>query len=337
MRDLLMKLCSIPAVSGREENLTDFILSEIKDFCEAKVDKNGNIICFKKGKKPAAKKVVLDAHTDEVGIIATTFTSDGFVKFATVGGIELAVMLCRGVTFENGVKGVVGMKPVHLSSADERKKYPDKDSLYIDIGAASKEEAESLISVGDTAVFDSEPTLLGENLLKARAIDDRAGVACIIALLKKEAEFDFYATFTVQEEVGTRGAITAAYAVEPEVAIALEATTAADLYGTPEEKQVCHLGAGPALSFMDRGNLYTKALYDYAVSCGEKVQTKEFVSGGNNSRGFALSKSGVMTAAVSLPCRYIHSPSCVANLEDFDTMLPLTEKMLRAICSGEIL
>lgn len=337
MRDLLMKLCSIPAVSGREEKLTEFILSEIEGFCDARVDRNGNIICFKKGKKPAAKKVVIDAHTDEVGIIATSFTSDGFVKFATVGGIEAAVMLCRGVTFENGVKGVVGMKPVHLSSADERKKYPDKDALYIDVGATSKEEAEALISVGDTAVFDSEPTLLGDSLLKARAIDDRAGVACIIALLRQEAEYDFYATFTVQEELGTRGAITAAYAVEPEVAILLEATTAGDLHGVPEEKQVCHLGGGPVLSFMDKGNLYTKALYDYAISCGEKVQTKEFVSGGNNSRAFALSKSGVMTAAVSLPCRYIHSPSCVANLDDFDAMVALSKKMLTAISGGEVL
>ena len=145
MRDLLLKLCTIPAVSGREEKLTEFILSEIEGFCDARVDRNGNIICFKKGKKSAVKKVVLDAHTDEVGIIATSVTSDGFVKFATVGGIEEAVMLCRSVTFENGVRGVIGMKPVHLSSADERKKYPDKVSLYKDIGAASKEQVSLMI------------------------------------------------------------------------------------------------------------------------------------------------------------------------------------------------
>ena len=336
MRDLLLKLCTIPAVSGREEKLTEFILSEIEGFCDARVDRNGNIICFKKGKKPAVKKVVLDAHTDEVGIIATSVTSDGFVKFATVGGIEEAVMLCRSVTFENGVRGVIGMKPVHLSSADERKKYPDKDSLYIDIGAASKEEAEVLVSLGDTAVFDSEPALMGD-CLKARAIDDRAGVAVIISLLKQEAEYDFHATFTVQEEVGTRGAQTAAFALSPDVAIPLEATTAADLEGVSEDKQVCRLGDGPAVSFMDKGNLYTRSLYDFAISCGEKCQPKAYVSGGNNSRAFALSGEGATTLAVSLPCRYIHSPSCVASLKDFDAMLPLTKKLLEAVAGGEVL
>ena len=336
MRDLLLKLCTIPAVSGREEKLTEFILSEIEGFCDARVDRNGNIICFKKGKKPAVKKVVLDAHTDEVGIIATSVTSDGFVKFTTVGGIEEAVMLCRSVTFENGVRGVIGMKPVHLSSADERKKYPDKDSLYIDIGAASKEDAEALVSLGDTAVFDSEPALMGD-CLKARAIDDRAGVAVIISLLKQEAEYDFYATFTVQEEVGTRGAQTAAFALSPDVAITLEATTAADLEGVSEDKQVCRLGDGPAVSFMDKGNLYTRSLYDFAISCGEKCQPKAYVSGGNNSRAFALSGEGAATLAVSLPCRYIHSPSCVASLKDFDAMLPLTKKLLEAVAGGEVL
>ncbi len=337
MRELLLKLCSIHAVSGREENITEFILGEIKDFCDAKVDKSGNILCFKKGKKRPVKKVVFDAHTDEVGIMATTITSDGFVRFTAVGGIEAAVMLCRPVIFENGVRGVVGMKPVHLSSAEERKKYPEKDSLYIDIGAASKEEAERLIKPGDVAVFESEPALLGENRLRARAIDDRAGVACLISLLRLEAEYDFYATFTVQEEVGTRGAQTASFALSPDVAITLEATTAADIDGVPEDKQVCRLGKGPAVSFMDKGNLYTRALYDLALDCGEKCQPKSYVSGGNNSRAFALSREGATTLAVSLPCRYIHSPSCLADLTDFEAMLPLAKRLLEVTAGGEVL
>ena len=333
MRELLSKLCTIPAVSGREDALTDFILNEIKDFCEAQVDQNGNIICFKKGAQSPLKKVLIDAHMDEVGVIASSFTSDGFVKFSTVGGIETAVMLCRGVVFENGVRGVVGMKPVHLSAPEERKKYPSADSLYIDIGAASREEAESLISIGDTAVFESEVVLMG-NRIKARAVDDRAGVACLITLLKQESPFDFYATFTVQEEVGCRGAQTAAFAVDPDVAIALEATTAADLHGVGEEKQVCVLGGGPAVSFMDKGNLYDRAIYDFAINSGLPCQPKAFVAGGNNSRAFALSKEGAATAVISLPCRYIHSPSCVADLDDFDAMLPLCKALLKFAAMG---
>ena len=335
MRELLKKLCAIPAVSGREEALTEFILKEIDGFCEAKVDVNGNIICFKKGKKPSACKVVLDAHMDEVGLIVTNITPDGFVKFATVGGIETAVMIARGVTFENGVKGVVGMKPVHLSSPEERKKYPEKDHLYIDIGATDKAEAEVLVRLGDTAVFDSTPTQLGHRL-RARAIDDRAGVAVLITLLKCDAEYDYYVTFTVQEEIGTRGAATAAFTVKPDAAILLEATTAADLEGTPEDKQVCRLGDGPAISFMDNGNLYSKRLYDAAVSSGIPCQTKQYVAGGNNSRAFALSGEGSSTIAISLPCRYIHSPSCLADMRDFDAMLPLVKYMLEGLCCGDI-
>ena len=335
MRELLKRLCAIPAVSGREEKLADFILKEIDGFCDARVDANGNIICHKKGKKPAARRVVLDAHMDEVGIIATSITGDGFVKFATVGGIEAAVMLARGVTFENGVRGVVGMKPVHLSTPEERKKFPDKDNLYIDVGAADKTEADALIRPGDTAVFDSTPIIMGDRL-RGRAIDDRAGVAVLITLLKAEAEYDYYVTFTVQEEVGTRGAATAAFTVEPDVAILLEATTAADLEGAPEDKTVCRLGEGPALSFMDNGNLYTKKLYDAAFSSGLTCQTKQYVSGGNNSRGFALSKGGVETLGISLPCRYIHSPCCLADMRDFEAMLPLAKYMLDALCRGDI-
>lgn len=336
MRELLKKLCTIPAVSGREEALTEFILKEIKDCCDANTDQNGNIICFKKGAWRGVKKVLFDAHMDEVGLIATTITADGFVKFATVGGIETAVMLCRGVLFENGVKGVIGMKPVHLSSADERKKYPLADSLYIDIGAASKEEAEALVNIGDTAVFESDVSVMRDRI-KARGIDDRAGVACLITLLKQEAPYDFYATFTVQEEVGCRGAQTAAYTVEPDVAISLEATTATDLHGVADEKTVCRLGYGPAVSFMDKGNLYDRKLYDFALRSGLKCQPKSYVSGGNNSRAFALSKSGAATAVISLPCRYIHSPSCVADMTDFDAMLPLCKAMLSAAASGEVL
>ena len=337
MLELLKKLCRIPAVSGREDALRDFIINEIKGFAEYSADPSGNLICFKRGKKPAVKKIMVDAHMDEVGIIASFITADGFVKFQTVGGIDPAVMLARKVVFENGVVGVVGMKPVHLLSADEKKKMPDVDSLYIDIGATSKEEAEALISVGDTAVFFSEPTLLGESSLLARGIDDRAGVALLISLLKSDAEYDFYATFTVQEEVGLRGAKTAAYGVSPDAAVILESTTAADLYGVSEDKKVCALGKGPAISFMDRSTLYNKKLFDFANAIPVRHQVKELVSGGNNAGAVHLSKSGVPTLTVSLPTRYIHSPSCVANINDLEDMLKFSAALITALASGEAL
>ncbi len=337
MRDTLKALCSIPAVSGREDNIRNYILGEVKNFAECRVDKNGNLICFKKGAKPSSRKIMIDAHMDEVGIIASAFTDDGFVKFHSVGGISSAVMLGRRVIFENGAAGVVGVKPVHLASAEEKKKYPEEDSLYVDIGADSKEAAQKLISLGDTAVFEGDFYEMGENTIMSRAIDDRAGVAVLIKLLKEDAEYDFYATFTVQEEVGCRGAKTAAYSLDPDGAVVLEATTAADLHSVEDDKKVCILGDGPAVSFMDRSTLYDRRLYDAAMKCGVKCQPKAAVAGGNNSGAVHLTRGGVPTIAISAPCRYIHSPSCVADVSDIEGMHTLAKEMLCRMASGELL
>ncbi len=331
MINLLKRLCERGGTSGREEAVRDFVLSEISDFCKAEVDKNGNIICFKKGKKSSSKRIMLDAHMDEVGIIATSITDDGFVKFATVGGIDTASLLSKSVVFENGARGVIGLKPVHLSSAEERKKLPKTDSLYIDIGAENREEAEKLIALGDTAVFDSEFSVLGDRTVKAKALDDRAGVSVLIGLLKQESEYDFYATFSVQEEVGLRGAGTATFTVDPEIAIVLEATTAADLEGVSPENTVCSLGEGPAVSFMDKATLYDRDLYEKALKSGIKCQPKAAVAGGNNAGAIHLTKSGVPTLSISLPCRYIHSASSVADLSDLENMSLLARRMIELL------
>jgi endoglucanase len=207
-------------------------------------------------------------------------------------------------------------------SGEEKKNLPKADSLYIDIGASSKEDAEKLICLGDCAVFESYPTDMGENLL-ARAIDDRAGVAVLIKLLQSEADYDFYATFTVQEEVGLRGAKTAAFAVSPDAAVILESTTASDLYGVADDKKVCCLGKGPAISFMDRSTLYNKELFDFANALPIKHQVKEYVSGGNNAGAIHKSRGGVKVLTVSVPCRYLHSPGCVIKFSDVEESLKL--------------
>ncbi len=336
MLNTFKKLCEIPAVSGREELIRAFIISEVKDFCDCKTDKNGNLICFKRGKKATPKKIMLDAHMDEVGIIATYITADGFVKFSSVGGILPSVMTGRRVIFENGTVGVIGIKPTHLSSGEEKKKYIAEDKLYIDIGADTKEEAEKIISLGDTAVFEGNLTDAKGNFI-SRAIDDRAGVAVLTELLKSDSEYDFYATFTVCEEVGCQGAKTAAFAVNPDGAIVLEATTAADLEGVADENTVCKVGLGVAVSFMDRATLYDRRLYDTAVNSGINCQPKAAVSGGNNSGAIHLTRDGVPTIALSVPCRYIHSPSCLANGEDIKAMLDMAKYMLSKMASGELL
>ncbi len=336
MLNIFKKLCSLSAASGREDAVRDYIISEIEGFCEYRCDQMGNLICRKKGKKPAAKKILLDVHTDEVGIIARGYTEDGFIKFSTVGGISPAVLAGRRVIFENGTLGVVLSKPVHLSGADEKKKYTDEEKLCIDVGADSKESAAAAVRLGDTAVYEGEYNAQNGRVI-SRAIDDRAGVAVLISLLKEEAEYDFYALFSTQEEVGCRGAKVASFSLAPDGAIVLEATTAADLGGVAEESQVCKVGGGPAVSFMDRGAVYDRRLFDEAMTSGIKCQVKAAVAGGNNSGAIHLSREGVPTIAVSVPCRYIHSPSSLCCEADILGMYKLAKYMLLKMASGEIL
>lgn len=334
MLNLLKTAVNIDSVSGNENAMRDFIISQINGFCEYEIDPLGNIIAFKKGENRPLKKVMLDAHMDEVGLIITSVTDNGFLKFSVIGGMDASILMFRKVKIGN-VFGVISGKPIHLISKEEAKKLPKEDSLYIDIGASSKEEALKLVSLGDAAVICSEYADLGENI-KAKAIDDRLGCAILISLLKKQAKYDFYAVFSVQEEVGSRGAKTATFNVNPDSAIILEATTAADISGVEPSKRVCVLGEGPAVSFMDKGTVYDKAYYNAALKSGIKCQPKAAVAGGNNSASVHLSREGVRTIAISVPCRYIHSPSSIANKGDMENALALAEYMLNGICSGEI-
>lgn len=331
MTELLKNLCMIDGTSGDENTVRDFIISEIKDFCEYKVDNLGNIIAFKKGKKTPSKRVMIDAHLDEVGLIITSVTSDGFLRFTTVGGINTEVMLCRNVFINGKTNGVIGMRPVHLCSGDSAKKLPSPDSLYIDIGAKSKEEALKVVSLGDRAVIKGDYYQNGDMIL-SKALDDRVGCAVLCALLKEESEYDFYASFSTQEEVGLRGARVAAFSIEPHSAIVLEGTTAADIADVPSDKKVCVLGDGVAVSFMDGTTVYDREYYNLALNSGLRVQTKAAVAGGNNSGAIHLSKQGARTVTLSVPCRYIHSNSSVCNINDIYAQKDLAKYMLKAIC-----
>lgn len=334
MFDLIKALISLDGVSGDEGAVREYIIEQIDGFCEYSIDPLGNIIAFKKGAKRPAKRIMLDAHMDEVGLIITSVTSDGFLKFSAVGRIDTAVLMFRPVKIGD-INGVISGKPVHLISAEERKKLPKADSLYIDIGAASREEALGLVALGDRAVICGEAAEMGEKI-KAKALDDRIGCAVLIELLKRDAEYDFYAVFSAEEEVGLRGAKAAAYSVDPDSAIIIEGTTAADISGVEASKRVAVLGDGPAVSFMDRATVYDRTYYNAALTSGIKCQPKAAVAGGNNSGSVHLSRGGVRTIAISVPCRYIHSPSSVADKSDIENTLRLAEYMLNGIASGAI-
>lgn len=335
MLEILKKLCNLDGTSGDERTVRDFIISEIKDYCEYKTDNLGNIIAFKKGKNRPLKKVMLDAHMDEVGFIISSVTADGFLKFKTVGGIDVSALMFRSVKINGNLNGVVGGKPIHLLDAEQRKKLPKEDALYIDIGATSKEEALKFISLGDRAVLCGEYEENGECII-SKALDDRVGCAVLIKLIKEFDEYDFYGSFSVQEEVGLRGAKVSAFAINPDSAIVLEGTTAYDIADVSDEKSVCKLGGGPAVSFMDRATVYDREYYNAALNSSVKCQPKSAVAGGNNSGAIHLSREGVRTIALSLPCRYIHSASSVANKQDFKDLFELSSFMLKGICSGEI-
>lgn len=318
---MLKDLCLLNGTSGREEAVRNYIIEKIKDKCEYSVDVLGSVIAFKKGKKAPDKKVLVAAHTDEVGFIITDITDDGYLRFAPVGGIDAAVVLGRRVDI-NGIKGVVGAKAVHLLSDDEKKNEPDFDKLAIDIGAADKAEAEKAVSLGDCAYFASDYCEFGDGFIKSKALDDRIGCMLMIELINSDLEYDTYFCFNVQEEVGLRGSGCSAYAVKPDVAVILESTTAADIDGVTGGDKCCVLGKGPVVSFMDGRTIYDKQIFDLAFEVAKenniKIQTKTKIAGGNDAGAIQKNGAGCRVAAVSLPCRYIHSGSSVVKIGDIE-------------------
>lgn len=337
---LLKKLCTASSISGDESSAREIILSEIKDYADKiKIDNLGNIIVYKKGKNRAKNKLMLSAHMDEVGLMITDITSDGFLKFDEVGGLDRRILLGKRVYVgEKAVLGVIGIKPIHLTKGDESESIPELCDMYIDIGADNKEEAEKYINPGDSVCFDSE-FIENEYTINSKAIDDRFGCLVLISLIKSELEYDAYFTFVVQEEVGLRGAKVAAYTVEPDYAIVVETTTAADIPEVDSSKQVCNLGSGAVISVMDRRTIYDKELvnlaFDRAEKIGVKAQYKRAVAGGNDSGEIHKSRGGVRTIAVSLACRYLHSPSCIADKSDCESVLLLVSDLCAKIAEKQ--
>jgi len=335
MKELLKELCLTDGISGDESAVRELIINKIKDVCEYRVDSLGSIICFRKGRKTPAKKLMICAHMDEVGFMITSVRGDGTLSFGTVGGIDPSVIIGRQVRVgKERINGVVGSTAVHNLSKEQREKAPDTDSLYIDIGAADKAEAEKYVSPGDCAYFSSEFAELGTRI-KSKALDDRAGCAMMIELLREEPEYDTYFVFNVQEEIGLRSSAVSAFAVAPDYAIVLEATTAADIDGAEGAKRVCELGKGSVISFMDRHTIYDKELYslafDIAKEEGLPCQTKTMIAGGNDAGAIHISGKGVRTIAVSLPCRYLHSPSSVIESADLESTYRLVRTLSKRI------
>ena len=339
--DTLKTLCALPGVSSCEDAVRGHIKKEITPYADSiRVDTMGNLIAVKRGARPGNRSLMLAAHMDEVGLMLHTITDEGYLKFSPVGGIDRRVLIGKRVQVgEKAVPGVIGLKAYHLTTAEEEKKVPKLKEFYIDIGAKDGDEAKTLVKPGDVAVFDSDVLEFGNGFIKAKAIDDRVGCAVMVELMKRPLSMDCTFVFTVQEEVGTRGAFGAAFSVKPDIALVLEGTTAADLPAMSSHERVCAPGKGPVIPFMDGGTVYDRELFQLLRSLAEKHgipwQTKEYISGGTDARTIQRSREGVRVAAISAAVRYLHTPSSVASVKDFDQILSLAEHFIDAVAEME--
>ncbi len=331
--ELLRRLCEADGVSGFEDNVRALIADEIKDFCdELYSDALGNLIGVRYGKS-REKKIMLCAHMDEVGFCIKHVNDDGTLLFDAVGIMSHVLPSKRVKIGKDGICGVIGSAPVHLSGAKQDLKISD---LYIDVGARDRKDAEELF--GQYAVFDSDFCFFGNGLVKSKALDDRVGCAVMCMLAKQKPEYDTYFVFTVGEEVGGVGAGAATVRINPDVCLILEGTTASDIYPNTGADKVCCVGSGPVCPFMDAGTLYDKELYNFITQLAFEnsipCQTKTRVAGGTDASRVQKSASGVRVAAISLPCRYIHTSASVASIADMESMYKLAELTVAKIADA---
>lgn len=335
----LKELTELSGVSGCEYEVRNYIKNKLESIsCEYYVDKLGNVIVHNKGRKN--KTIMVAAHMDEVGLIVSHIDSDGFIKFQAVGGIDQRVLNSKVVLVgENKIPGVIGSKAIHLMSDEERGKSIPIDKLYIDIGTYSKSETERLVRIGDYVVFKSDYVEFGDNLIKAKALDDRAGCSALLELLSMKLDADFYGVFTVMEEVGCRGGQTAAYALEPDYAIVLEGTVCADMPEVKEHSKATLIGRGAALSLMDNSTLYdideVRKVENIAKANNIPYQFRTSSAGGNDAGPIHKTKEGSKAVAISIPCRYIHSSVNVASKNDYNSVVSLTKSVILENQKGE--
>ncbi|MBC8535670.1 M42 family metallopeptidase [Feifania hominis] len=332
---LISELSQLGGVSGDESRVADYIEEKIRDFADdCRRDRLGNLIAFRKG-TDSSKKLMLCAHMDEVGLLVSYITDEGLLRFQPVGGIDPRVITGRRVLVgEKQVPGVIGTKAIHIQTPEERKQAPGFDRLYIDIGATSREDAQKAVSLGDCAVFDSDFVTFGDGCIKAKALDNRVGCAVLMESMRMRPHYDTYYVFSVGEEVGLRGAYTSSYDIEPDFAVAIDSTTTADYAGVDERDQGLKLGGGCALFLMESTTYYfkdtLKKVRRIAQENGVRYQMKQIMVGGLDAGGIQRTASGVETASVATPCRYLHSPSCMMKISD----ILETEKLVAALCQS---
>ena len=337
MNELLKSLTEATGVSSAEKEvrilIRDLIVDHVDDW---HVDSMGNLIAHKSGTGKLDLRIMLDAHMDEVGLMITEIDSSGLLKFETVGGIDDRTLLGKVVQVgPQKITGVIGARPIHLLKSGQYNTVVKRDAMRIDIGAKNKSGAARKTNIGDLASFVSTYDEIGTTAF-GKAFDDRAGCAALIELLRGDPfPFDLIAAFTVQEEVGLRGAQVAAYGIEPDAAVVLECTPAYDLPTKRDSSPNVALGKGPSIYVMDRGTIQDPRLVGHIMRTAEEndipLQIRQPGGGGTNTAVIQSVHGGIPAATIAVPGRHAHTPSMMIDLEDYANVIKLTDAALRAL------
>ena len=329
----LERLSNTDGVTGREEAARELIIKLIKQYVDETYEDNlGNVIAIKKGKE-LKPKIMLAAHMDEIGLMVKNISKEGFLQFAKMGGIDDRILLAQKVnvhTSKGDLVGIIGSKPPHIQKKEERNKVVTYDKLFIDVGAENLKTAKKMgVKIGDPISFSVKYEKISKTIVTGKAFDDRAGCAILIETLKKleSTECNIFAVGTVQEEVGLRGAGTAAFGINPDFGLALDVTVAGDVPGVTDFESNIKMGKGPALTVTDAGLISHPKVLSLLVDAANKnnipYQLETGLPGTTDAARISLTRQGVPSGTISIPTRYIHSPVGMMDLSDIKNSIKL--------------
>ncbi len=338
--ELLKKTCEIAGVPGFEEKIRRLVIQEVEPLVDSlKVDNMGSVIALKKGSRnPDGKKVMVAAHMDEIGFIVTHIDDNGFIRFHTLGGFDPKTLTAQRVIVHGrqDLIGVMGSKPIHVMTTEERNKNPKITDYFIDLGMKA-DQVKELVSIGDPITRERELIEMG-NCVNCKSIDNRVSVFILIEALRRleQVPYDVYAAFTVQEEVGLRGANVAAHHIDPDFGIGLDTTIAFDLPGAQPHEKITSLGEGAAIKVMDGSAICDYRMVDFMKkTAGQhqiKWQAEILTAGGTDTAGVQrMGKQGAIAGAISIPTRHLHQVIEMADKDDIESCIQLLKACLETI------
>ena len=338
--DLLLKrIIDAAGISGYEKEISALMKEELRKSCDSvAADSFGNII----GRKGSGKKkIMLAAHMDEIGLMVKHITKEGYIYFIKVGGIDDRILPAQRVVVKSkkgDVTGVIGSKPPHLQKDEDRKKPIKYEDMFIDIGCSNKKEAEARVQVGDAIIFEPNSGVLNKNLYYGKAADNRIGCYAMLKIMEKvkpSSGVEVFAVATAQEEVGLKGAKTSSFGIEPDLAIAIDTTIAGDTPQITERESSLKLGKGVAITIIEasgRGLIVNEAVKDMFIATAKKNKIKyqiDVIEGGvTDGAAISMNRAGILTGVLSIPTRYIHSPTSVFSISDVESAVKLAVKII---------